>query len=136
MTEWEVSTTEKKNVEEHELWQKGDMVIRRITGFRWGTFIVTTDNDEKPDLELSDAPWGPCVNMWECGYESELEIMDDGWFSQIIWPDDMPEEECDRLESLWDEDSYEGWEEEGWIQYETQAWFSGALEIKKLNANT
>ena len=35
MTWWKVKTLDKKSVEEHEFWQKDDMVIRRITGFRW-----------------------------------------------------------------------------------------------------
>ncbi len=51
MANWTVSTSEKKNVEEHELWQKGDLVIRRITGFRWGTWTVATVDDNPPQLD-------------------------------------------------------------------------------------
>lgn len=131
MTDWKVVTLFKKNVEEHEIWEKDGVAIRRITGFRWGTFIVTTEDDEEPELQLSDSPYGPGINMWDCGYESQLEFLDDGWFSDVIWPDDMDETERERLEELWDDDPYGSWEDDGWVNTETQVWFDGPLEIKK-----
>lgn len=130
MTWWNVKTTEKKAVEEHELWQKDDMVIRRITGFRWGVWAVETEGDEPPVLKQLDGPSGDAINMYDIEYEGELESLDDGWYSDIIWPDDMDEEERDRLQEMQDEDAY-SWEEEGWFQYETEVWFSGELEITK-----
>jgi hypothetical protein len=42
-------------VEEHELWQKDDMVIRRITGFRFGTWTVETNDNEPPVLHQKSA---------------------------------------------------------------------------------
>jgi len=131
MATWEVSTTEKKSVEEHELWQKDDMVIRRISGFRWGTWIITTEDDDPPELDQSEGPGADSVNMYDCGYDSELVSLDDGWYGDVIWPDDMSEEERDRLDELWEEEGYSGWEEEGWVQYETECWAAGPLEITK-----
>lgn len=133
MTWWTVKTTEKKSVEEHEFWQKDDMVIRRITGFRWGTWNVKTEDDTAPTFELVAMPTGNAdedsVEMHNIDYEGELESLDDGWYEDIIWPDDLDEEEQERLQELWDEESYDGWEGEGWSQYETEVWFWGPLEI-------
>lgn len=129
MTWWRVSTTEKKNVEEHELWQQGDWVIRRINGYRWGTVLVETEDDDPPEFYQNYGPSGNAVNMYECDYEYELVSLDDGCYADVIWPDEMPEEERNRLEAIWDEDDYGGWVDEGWEQYETECWFSGPLEI-------
>lgn len=129
MTWWRVATTEKKNVEEHELWQKDDWVIRRITGYRWGTFSVETPDDNPPTLEQDSGPGADAVDMYNTDYYSELVSLDDGWYADVIWPDEMPDEERERLEELWEEDSYGGWEEEGWVQYDNECWFCGPLEI-------
>jgi hypothetical protein len=135
MTYWTVSTQQKKNVEEHELWQKDDFVIRRITGFRFGTWSVETNDDEPPVLNQDSGPGGDAINMNEYFDENvesiEMEMLDDGWYADVIWPDDMPEDERARLEELWEEDSYSGWEGEGWVNYETECWASGPLDIKQ-----
>ena len=130
MTWWNVKTVDKKSVEEHELWQKDDMVIRRITGFRWGAWTVETEGDTPPVLDQNDGPGGDAVNMHNIDYEGELESLDDGWYVDIVWPDAMEESERDLLQDMQDEDAY-SWEEEGWSQYETEVWFSGELEITK-----
>lgn len=131
MTWWKVSTVDKKNVFEHELWQKDDFVIRRITGFRWGTVLIETEDDNPPVLDQTDGPGADGVDMYNTDYNWELDNLSDGWYEDFIWPDDMEEEERDRLLELWEEDSYGGWEEEGWVQYETECWFHGPLDIEK-----
>lgn len=131
MVWWKVSTKHKKSVEEHELWQKDDFVIRRITGYRWGSFYLKTEDDTPPVLDQTDGPGANAVDMYTTDYESELDYLSDGWLEDFIWPDDMPEEERDRLLQLWEDEAYEGWEEEGWMQYDTECWFYGPLEIVK-----
>jgi hypothetical protein len=135
MAYWTVSTQEKKNVEEHELWQKDDLVIRRITGFRFGTWSVETNDDEAPILNQDSGPSSDAINMNEYFDENvesiEMEMLDDGWYADVIWPDDMPEDERERLEELWEEDSYSAWEGEGWVNYETECWATGPLDIER-----
>lgn len=131
MTWWRVSTEHKKNVYEHELWQKDDWVIRRITGFRWGTVRLETAGEE-PVLDQTDGPGADAVDMYMTDYEYELDSLDDGWYAETIFPDDMPEEEQERLEQLWEDESYAGWESEGWEQYECECWFHGPLEIAEI----
>ena len=135
-----VSTVNKKSVEEHEYWQKDGNTIIRVTGFRWGSWMVTTSDDEEPQFVRVRNPLGneleDSIDMYSC-YENniedtELNSLDDGWYLDIVYPDDMDEEEQERLSELWDEDSYEGWESDGWVQTETECWTDSELEIKKL----
>ena len=136
MAFWKVSTQHKKSVEEHELWEKDGMVIRRISGFRWGTWTVETNDDEPPVLDQLEGPSGDAINMYdyfEHNVENiEMEMLDDGWYGEVIWPDDMSDEERERLQDLWEEDAYSGWEGDGWVNYETECWASGPLDIEKL----
>lgn len=137
MADWYVETSEKKSVEEHELWQKNDMVIRRITGFRWGAWTVTTSDDNPPEFVFDSGPAADACNIneeWPDNVEGvELDSMDDGWYSDIIWPDDMPEEERDRLEELFEDEHYDGWEGDGWVNYDTEAWIRGDIKIEKVD---
>jgi hypothetical protein len=96
---------------------------------------VETDGDEPPKFERVAMPTGSSdedsIEMNSIDYEGELESLDDGWYAEIIWPDDMEEAERTRLEELWDKDEYNGWENDGWSNYETEVWFWGPLEITK-----
>ena len=141
MTQWKVSPVDKKSIEEHEIWEKDGVAIRRITGFRSGSWIVTTSDDQEPEFELQAVPFGSpdkdsvdfnnaCDNNIE---DVELEEVNDGWYDDIIWPDDMDDDERDRLADLWEEDSYSAWEEDGWINTDTSMWVWGELEIERLD---
>lgn len=136
MATWSVKTAEKKSIEEHEIWTKGKMTIRRITGFRWGEYHVTTEDENPPEFELAAVPGGDdnedSVNMNECGYESEMIELDDSWYEDIVWPDNMAPFARDTMEVKWDEDPYSGWEENGWLLDETEVWFTGPLEINRV----
>lgn len=126
MSNWVLTTVEKKNVEEYEFWTKDGRTIKRITGFRWGT--VYCESDEKPEINL-DNPDG--ISVFDCGYDFELDNLDDGWYADVEYPDDMNEEEQERMNELWEEDSYDGWEGEGWSQDECETWFHGPLSLEE-----
>ena len=128
MAVYQVSTQDKKCVEEREIWNKDDKVIVRITGFRWGTVRLTTEDDEELEID-ADNPEG--INVYDCGYDCELDSLDDGWLSDTEWPEDMSDDERERLQTLWEEDDYSAWESEGWHNSETECWFHGSLEIVK-----
>jgi hypothetical protein len=134
MKNWKISPANKKSVEEIEIWTKDDQVIRRITVFRGGTFYVETNNDDMPDDIDPANPDG--INMYDYFSDNaengaELESLWDGCSQDFEWPDDMPKEEQARMEALWDEDSYSGWEGEGWMNNETECWFHGPLDIEE-----
>jgi hypothetical protein len=126
MATWVLTTVEKKSVEEIEFWFKDGKTIKRSTGFRWGK--VYCESDEKPDIDL-DNPEG--ISVFDCGYDFELDSLDDGWSADVEYPDDMDEEEQERMNELWDEDAYEAWESEGWSNDDSETWFYGPLDLKE-----
>ena len=140
MALWRVSPLNKKSVEEHELWEKDGLAIRRITGWRTGTWLVTTSDDNKPEFEHTGVPFGDskldAIDMNFCEgnniEECELEETWDGWHSDVIWPDDMDDDERDRLENIWDEDDYDGWESDGWIHTDSEMWVWGELNVEQI----
>lgn len=144
MTQWTVSPADKKSIEEHELWEKDGMAIRRITGFRSGSWIVATNNDQEPEFEFESVPFGSpdkdsidlnnaCVNNIE---EVELDEVVDSCYDEIIWPEDMDDNERDRLADLWDDGEYSSWEDDGWVNTETQMWVWGDLNIEQLDSDS
>ena len=126
MATWVLTTTEKKNVEEIEFWHKDGKTIKRTTGFRWGT--VYCESDERPDIDLEN-PDG--LEVFATDYDFELDNLDDGHYCDVEYPDDMSEEEQERMDELWDEDSYSAWEEEGWSNDDTETWFNGPLDLEQ-----
>ena len=123
MATYTITALYKKSCEERSFWFKDGQTAIRSEGYRWGTF--TKDCDDFPDVDL-DNPDG----FDAYGEDWELISMDDGCWAEWTWPDDMTEEEQQRLEALWDEEYYEGLENEGWIQDETEAWLYGPLMLK------
>ncbi len=123
MTWWKVETTSKKSVEEIMYFNLNDWQITYITGYRWGTILV--ESDEKPEFHLDE---NDGVDMYSTGYDYELDSLDDGWFSDIRFSDNIPEEEQERLLEKMEEDMF-SIEEEGWINTDTECWFYGDLEI-------
>jgi hypothetical protein len=121
-----LTTTEKKNVEEIEFWYKDGKTIKRTTGFRWGT--VYCESDERPEIDLEN-PDG--LEVFATDYDFELDNLDDGHYCDVEYPDDMSEEEQERMDELWNEDSYSAWEEEGWSNDDTETWFNGPLDLEQ-----
>ena len=121
---YSITNKYKKTVQEHLLWQKEDMVIRVITGFRWGKYVIEANSPPTLNVDYQFE----AINMNDVD-GAEMEYLEDGWFSVIEFPDAMAEMERDRLQAVWDEDSFEGFEEEGWINYDTEVWFEEPIEI-------
>jgi len=140
MATWKVITKDKKSVEEHELWEKDGLTIIRITGFRYGSWIITTTTDKEPIFNRVRNPLGDeldnSIDMYSLLDENiescDLDSLYDGWYSDVLYPDDIDQIEQERLDELWDEDSYEGWEKDGWIQTETECWVSCDLIVEKI----
>lgn len=129
MTQWQVTTANKKSVEEHEFWTKDNQTIIRITGFRWGSWIVTTCSSDPPKFDQVDGPWNNSVDMYSCGYDSELVSLDEGCYSDIVWPDEMSQSDRDQLEELWDKEYHSAWEEAGWYNNDIQCWVWADLDV-------
>jgi hypothetical protein len=138
---WKVSPLYKKSCEEHEHYTKDGMTIVRQTGYRGASFYVETSDDNPPEFEFDCVPGGDSnrdsIDMYNCEVNNiesvELDSMWDGCWEEIIYDDDIGEEELQRLVELIEEegDVYDVLEnQEGWSQSETQAWIWGPIQIE------
>ncbi len=145
MANWKVSTYYKKSCEEHEHYVKDGETIVRKTGYRGCSFFVETNNDNPPEFEFDFVPGGDgakdSIDMYNCSYNNietvELDTMWDGCWEDIDFPEDMAEDEQERLMELIEEHGvYEALEnEEGWSQNETEAWIWGPILIEDESGN-
>lgn len=107
MATWSVKPAWKKSIIERQEMIKDDNVLIVSTGWRWGEFHVTTEDDSPPNLK-------PGVDMFSCDYESEMIETNDGCWEEHDM-DDCDEETQEWLEEFFEENSYYDLEEHGWI---------------------
>ena len=127
----------KKHAREIETWRKaedGDTLGKIVvveTGWRWASFTVTTDDGEKPDLDLDN---NDGVNPYYLGGEGniedvEMEMCDDG-VSFMIESEDLMEEELEELREAIEESSHiDVLEAAGYICEDTEFELHGPLVI-------
>jgi hypothetical protein len=141
MATWKVSPLYKKSCEEHEHYTKDGMTIIRKTGYRGASFIVETSDDNPPEFEFDFVPGGDgskdSINMYNCEFNNiesvELDSMWDGCWEDIEYPEDIDEEEQERLIELIEDsgDVYDVLEnQENWSQNETEVWIWGPIQIE------
>ena len=124
MAIWKLTNLHKKNAVERQFWTKDGVTVIKEEGFRWGTW--SCESDERPNVDLNNPDgW----EQFSQDDEWEMEIMDDGCWQEWTFPDDMDEEEQERIQELWNEDSFEGLEGDGWINDETEYWIYGPLRL-------
>lgn len=138
MAVWTVSTYYKKSIEEHEHFVKDGMEIIRKTGWRSGSWTVTTSDDNPPEFEFTEVPGGDgkrdSIDINSC-YDNNIEEVElnetwDGCWEDIEWPDDMDDEERERLETLIEEEGFYAIEEEDWYSDETEMYIWGPILIE------
>ena len=130
MAIWILKTLHKKSAIEKQFWCKDGKVIIREEGYRWGEFYC--ESDEQPDIDLANPD---DYNLGESDYDWELTSLDDGCWSDWTFPEDMSEEEQEEIENAWDEDHFEGMEELGWTNDDTDYIFQGPLELSDEEGN-
>ena len=112
MAIWSVKPTWKKSIIERQTWVNGGDSFVYETGWRWGEFHVTTEDDNPPVLEAG-------VDIYNCGYDSELYECNDGCWDDYDY-DGCSEETREWLEEYFEENSIFDLEEEGWYNSETE----------------
>ena len=141
MATWTVSTWYKKSIEEHEHFVKDGQEIVRKTGWRGGSWTVTTSDDNPPEFEFVEVPGGDgkrdSIDINSC-YDNNIEEVEldstfDGCWEDIEYPDDMDEEERERLEELMEEEGFYAIEEEGWYSNDTECYIWGPILIEGEN---
>lgn len=124
MAIWKITNATKKNAVERQFWIKDGVTVIKEEGFRWG--IWSCESDEQPDIDLENSDG---YELMSTDYEWEMEEMIDGSWVDWTFPEDMDEEEQERIQELWNEDSFEGLEGDGWINDETEHWIYGPIKL-------
>jgi hypothetical protein len=125
MATWSVKPAYKKSIIERNYLSKDGNTVVIETGWRSGEFTVKTEDDNPPDIEEG-------VNIYDCGYESELVETNDGCWEEHDY-DDCDEEAQEWLEEFFDEgNSWLDLEEHGWIQNDCEMIIDCELIIEKV----
>jgi hypothetical protein len=147
MAWYKVKTYHKKSCEQIEYFNhsdyKGQIVVR--DGFRYCEYNVETNDDKFPQFEFACVPGGDdkknsldlnSLSGPNIEYSEMVEMFDGGCWGGIEFPDDMPEEEQERLQEFVDENgSYALEDEEGWSLSDTEVWVWGPLVVTDDDGN-
>ena len=127
MARWKITPEWKKSISEVQEWTKSGEpgYITYEIGWRWGEFIVETDDDNPPDIQEG-------VDMFDCGYECNDWSTDDGWFSDTE-VDISNDEEQERLEEFLQENSIYDLEEEGWVMEDSYMYINCPVKIERID---
>jgi hypothetical protein len=126
MAEWSVKPTWKKSIIERNYLSKDSNTVMVETGWRWGEFTVYTEDDNPPKLEAG-------VDMYCCGYESELVETTDGCWEEVEY-DECDDETREWLDEFFEEgNSWLDLEEHGWTQDDCEMIIDCDLEITRIN---
>ena len=126
---FKISTLEKKNVSQIEVWTKNGVTLTHTIGWRWGWATLK----EKPDLSNYNESEG--INIYD--FDLIDQDLDDGvWedydYSSETNPDNVKvlEEEVD---IFLEENGYIiDLDELGWENIDTELRFSGPLEVEEV----
>jgi hypothetical protein len=126
MAKWKITPTWKKSIVEVQEWIKpGEPgYINHEIGWRWGEFIIETEDDNPPELEEG-------VDMFNCGYECNDWSTDDGCYedTEVDVSDELLQEE---LEEFLEENSVYDLEEKGWVMSDSYMYINCELNIEKV----
>jgi len=134
MANW-ILNTGRKDLTEQQVFTKGDSTIKYSTGWRSGTWFVTTSDDNEPDFEadengMVELGWANGSNIEECSFEESF----DGCWDEWEFSDDISEEERERIMEGWEEDAYEFLYQEDWMEDDTY-WYASkdSLEFERVD---
>lgn len=125
MATWSVKPAWKKSIIERNYLTKDGNTVMVETGWRWGEFTVETEDDNPPNIEAG-------VDIYDCGYESELVETNDGCWEEVD-TDDCDDETKEWLEEFFEENSWLDLEEHGWMQDECEMIIDCDLIIERLD---
>ena len=128
MAKWKVTPEWKKSILEVQEWVRpGESgYISHEIGWRWGEFIVETEDDNPPpieeDVNMFDLPEGCSCDDWST---------DDGcWEETDI---DIPDEELkEKIEEFLSENSIYDLESEGWVMSDCYMYINCPVTIEKV----
>lgn len=126
MAQWLVKPTWKKSIIERSYMKKGVNTFMVETGWRWGEFIVYTDDDNPPDLKSG-------VDIYNCDYEAEMVETNDGCWEEHDY-DECDDDTQEWLEEFFEDgNSYFDLEEHGWIFDDSEMIIDCDMIIERLD---
>lgn len=135
MAIWTVSNYYKKSVEEHERFSKDGKWLIRKTGWRFGSWTVTTTDDNTPDFDWQsdDDPQYACINMNDCTGSNieEVEFLEtwDGCWDDYEFDDSITEEEREAIMNVIEEEGFWELENQGWYPEDCECYVWGPIQI-------
>ena len=125
MAKWKITPTWKKSIVEVQEWIKpGEPgYINHEIGWRWGEFIVETEDDNPPDFKEGD-------DIFSVNSLSDWST-DDGCYedTEVDVPDEVLQEE---LEEFLEENSIYDLEEKGWVMSDSYMYINCEVNIEKV----
>jgi len=143
MATWKIRNYYKKSIEEHEHFSKDGLTIIHRTGWRSGSWYVTTSDDKPPEFEFDYVPGGDGAKDSIDVYNfpgpniEDVELIEtfDGCWEEFDWPEDLDEDERAELESLVEDEGAYALEDQGWLQNDNQCWIWGPIVIEDEDGN-
>jgi len=132
MAVWTLMPANKKSIEEVVYWEKDGKTIFFRQGWRSGSVTITTADDSPPNIDLDGNEELSVFDLYDDHVlDVELDSFWDGVWGEWDWNDeDLSDDEKEEIEDAWNENSYEGVEDLGWIQSETDTFFYGELTLE------
>lgn len=125
MAKWKITPTWKKSIVEVQEWIKpGEPgYINHEIGWRWGEFIVETEDDNPPDFKEGD-------DIFSVNSLSDWST-DDGCYedTEVDVSDEVLQEE---LEEFLEENSIYDLEEKGWVMADSYMYINCEVNIEKV----
>jgi len=136
MAIWKLETRYKKNIQETEYFNKGEYCIEYETWWRWGyaRFDVPDGIDFKQHLKDEydvDLEGDNSIDIHSLEFDVMDHSFDDGVACDWTFPDEMDEEEQERIKELFDEEWHEGMENDGWEATDIEVVFHGPFDLTK-----
>ena len=123
---YKISPFNKKNATETEIFKKDGVTIKHWVVWRWSA----VNTPDKPDLSKYDPDAG--INVYDAGWDAELEYSEDGCDEDWDFPEGMSKREQKKIIKAWEEGWHSGIEELGWEQDDTELWYYGEHEVVEI----
>lgn len=136
MAVWTLMPVNKKSIEEVMYWEKDGKTVFFRQGWRGGSVTVTTADDNPPEIDLDSDELSVYDLYDDHIVDVELDSFWDGCWGEWDWAvSSLTEEEQQEIEEAWDDNGYEGVEDLGWNQTDTEVYFYGELSLERINEN-
>jgi hypothetical protein len=136
MAVWTLMPVNKKSIEEVMYWEKDGKTVFFRQGWRGGSVTVTTADDKAPEIDLDSDELSVYDLYDDHIVDVELDSFWDGCWGEWDWAvSGLTEEEQQEIEEAWDDNGYEGVEDLGWNQTDTEVYFYGELSLERINEN-